>query len=162
MVNVDKRLTLKQAIPRIKYLQEKKANGAHKNESAKNYFTCHDTSRNNLGFMEFTDTNYNNEPIANLMLNSNFKGKHNIIIHYITEKDIRIISLFESSFMKDTNVSQLIDDINSSEYIKKNKNPIVLSFDENILFDDYVAFKSIVYKLNAINRIISNNEYISN
>ncbi len=36
LVNVDKRLTLKQAIPHIKFLQEKKRNSKmHKNESAK-------------------------------------------------------------------------------------------------------------------------------
>ena len=35
LVNVDKRLTLKQAIPHIKYLQDKKDNSSHKNKNAK-------------------------------------------------------------------------------------------------------------------------------
>ncbi len=59
LVNVDKRLTLKQAIPQIKFLQDKKRNAQmHKNENAKNYFTCNDTSINNLGFVEFTHIDY--------------------------------------------------------------------------------------------------------
>ena len=59
LVNVDKRLTLEQAIPKIKYLQDKKRNAKiHKNEAAKNYFTCNDLSRKNLGFIEFTDVYY--------------------------------------------------------------------------------------------------------
>lgn len=58
LVNVDKRLTLKQAIPHIKFLQDKKKSSSHKNEKAKNYFTCHDLSKNNLGFLEFTEINY--------------------------------------------------------------------------------------------------------
>ncbi len=58
LVNVDKRLTLKQAMPHIKFLQEKKQNAGHKNDNAKNYFTCNDTSKKNLGFIEFTDVVY--------------------------------------------------------------------------------------------------------
>src|SRR5690606_26364139 len=59
LFNVDKRLTLKQAIPQIKLLQEKRRNAQlHKNENAKNYFTCNDLSRKNLGFIEFTDVVY--------------------------------------------------------------------------------------------------------
>lgn len=58
VVNVDKRLTLKQAIPNTKFLQEKNKNAGHKNENAKNYFTCHDINNNNLGFVEFTDVVY--------------------------------------------------------------------------------------------------------
>ena len=59
LVNIDKRLTLKQILPHLQYLQEKRhSDGMHKNENAKNYFTCHDLSINNLGFIEFTDVYY--------------------------------------------------------------------------------------------------------
>ena len=41
LVNIDKRLTLKQILPHLQYLQEKRrGDGIHKNENAKNYFTC--------------------------------------------------------------------------------------------------------------------------
>ena len=59
LVNVDKRLTLRQAMPHIIFLQDKKRNAeVHKNENAKNYFTCNDTSISNLGFLEFTEIFY--------------------------------------------------------------------------------------------------------
>ncbi|RZV67419.1 MAG: hypothetical protein EX254_02975, partial [Flavobacteriaceae bacterium] len=59
LVNVDKRLTLKQALPSILKLQDKKRNAKmHKNENAKNYFTCNDTAIKNLGFLDFTDVFY--------------------------------------------------------------------------------------------------------
>ena len=62
LVNVDKRLTLEQAIPHIQYLQNKRKKASmHKNENAKNYFTCNDTSIKNLGFVEFTDIKYLNK-----------------------------------------------------------------------------------------------------
>ncbi len=37
----------------------------HKNEDAKNYFTCNDTSIKNLGFVEFTDVNYAKKDTSN-------------------------------------------------------------------------------------------------
>ncbi|MEO9076192.1 MAG: hypothetical protein ABI263_02740, partial [Gelidibacter sp.] len=44
LVNIDKRLTLGQVIPKIVLLQDKKRNAeVHKNENSKNYFTCNDT-----------------------------------------------------------------------------------------------------------------------
>src|SRR5690606_34637928 len=59
LFNVDKRLMLKQSIPQIKLLQEKRRNAQlHKNESARNYFTCNDTSKKTLGFIDFTDVIY--------------------------------------------------------------------------------------------------------
>ena len=62
LVNVDKRLTLKQAIPHLQYLQSKRRKASmHKNENAKNYFTCNNTSFKNLGFLEFTELTYLNK-----------------------------------------------------------------------------------------------------
>ncbi|WP_375242539.1 hypothetical protein [Lacinutrix sp.] len=61
LVNVDKRLTLKQVIPSIIKLQEKKRNSDHKNKNARNYFTCNATSIKNLGFVDFTDVVYDYE-----------------------------------------------------------------------------------------------------
>src|SRR5690554_6507628 len=72
LVNVDKRLTLKQAIPKIKFLQDKKRNAEiHKDDAAKNYYTCHDTSINNLGFIEFTDVYYKEKQPENHNLKPN-------------------------------------------------------------------------------------------
>jgi len=64
LFNIDKRLTLKQAIPYIKYLQNKKKNAGHKNKKAKNYFTCHDLNKYNLGFKDFTEITLNNISVS--------------------------------------------------------------------------------------------------
>lgn len=62
LVNVDQRLTLKQAVPHLKYLQDKRRNAKmHKNEAARNYFTCNDTIIKNLGFIDFTDITYDSD-----------------------------------------------------------------------------------------------------
>ena len=79
LINVDKRLRLKQAVPKIIYLQEKKRNAEmHKNDNAKNYFTCNDTGIKNLGFIEFTDVVYHQED-SKAFLNMN-KSQINQII----------------------------------------------------------------------------------
>ena len=78
LVNVDKRLTLRQAIPHIKFLQDKKRNAKmHKNEDAKNYFTCNDMSIGNLGFLEFTDVNYAKKDSSNYWAGKNHIWKRN-------------------------------------------------------------------------------------
>ncbi|MEM1003165.1 MAG: hypothetical protein AAGH46_11000, partial [Bacteroidota bacterium] len=59
LVNVDKRLSLKQAMPHLVYLQNKRQKkGMHTNENAKNYFSCNNISKERLGFIEFTESNY--------------------------------------------------------------------------------------------------------
>ena len=53
LVNIDKRLTLKQILPHLQYLQEKRrGDGMHKNENAKNYFTCFNEDAKSLSFIE--------------------------------------------------------------------------------------------------------------
>ena len=59
LVNIDKRLTLKQILPHLQYLQEKRnKDGMHKNENARNYFTCFNPETKGLSFIDFTDIVY--------------------------------------------------------------------------------------------------------
>ena len=153
LVNVDKRLTIKQAIPKIKFLQEKKQKSEHKNENAKNYFTCNNTSKKSLGFIEFTDVVYdtkggeigtvNNYSIAVINLN-------NIIIYPLNQSDYK------------TSITKFIKDINNTLYNDKGNRTISLSFNNNLSFQDYITFKSVISKLDLKNITISNHEFIFN
>lgn len=59
ILNVDKRLPLRLAIPEIIKLQEKKrTEKAHKNEKAENYYSYADTIGKNLAFIPFTNVYY--------------------------------------------------------------------------------------------------------
>ncbi len=144
LVNVDKRLTLSQAIPKITFLQDKKRNAKmHKNENAKNYFTCNDTSIQNLGFIEFTDVNYitdidnyksNNKPIDD---NSRF-----VMIHFFNNGLFRITEIYENQQTMD-NTLEIESHYNSdlfSDY-RKHKNQIHLSFDKMMSFQKYISLK---------------------
>ncbi len=160
LVNVDKRLTLKQVIPHIKFLQDKKKNAGHKNENAKNYFTCNDTSRGNLGFVEFTDVDYHQEPAGEYFskTSSILKNIRFSIITYSLE-NIEIMGFTDYLISKKTNLPDLIFQL------KKLINPdmkveIVLNLNEILKFQDYISLKSSISKLDLQNVIISNHEFI--
>jgi hypothetical protein len=161
LVNVDKRLTLGQAIPKIKFLQEKKRNAElHKNEDAKNYFTCNDTSIKNLGFLEFTDVNYiieidsykNDSPLKQDVkyVTISFFDGYITISEIFNLKEIRN-ETFKESFLK-------------NELIKLQKDSkqtrIDLMFMSRLTFQDYILIKSDLSKLESETISINNNEFI--
>jgi hypothetical protein len=151
-------------IPHIKFLQEKKANGAHKNENAKNYFTCHDISRNDLGFVEFTGTNYHFE-LSDLYerkgINSS-KLNHEGIAHvfnldsinlyYPDHEDLNIGSTIYS------NKDNLLIDLPK---IKDTTNIVLhLAFDSKTSFQDYISLRNTLNYLDINGIEISNHEFI--
>jgi len=168
LVNVDKRLTLRQAMPHIKFLQDKKRSAeVHKNENAKNYFTCNDTSIRNLGFVEFTEVNYEiieieKDSIANhaaqrkdfddIIISENPMPKSYIVINN-TNKESFINQAYQ--------ISELLEKNNSlSENLKITGLSIDLYFEENLSFQDYIIIKSKLSKLDTDKIIIGTNEYI--
>lgn len=161
LINVDKRLTLKQAIPQIKYLQEKKEKSSHKKVGAKNYFTCNNTTRKTLGFIEFTNIIYHDEPTktyANKISPLDLTKGLSIEIQSINNIIIKPIKIEQN--IKITNSLNLKNDI---IYILKNTPEnisVILGFNKHMDFQDYISIKSILKSLTSKNITISNNEYI--
>ncbi|MEN3324283.1 hypothetical protein VP395_11140 [Mariniflexile soesokkakense] len=159
LVNVDKRLTLKQVIPKIKFLQEKKQKSEHKNENAKNYFTCNDISKKDLGFIEFTNVVYKIYPFDEKPPDSLYI---NISINFKSLESITIIS--SDGFCGNLltfNWKDFSNKFNDFGF-DKSTNPIDIIFDENLLFQDYITFKVFLEKMKRNNISISNEEIISN
>jgi hypothetical protein len=161
LVNVDKRLTLKQVIPHIKYLQNKKANSSHKNENAKNYYTCNDISKKTLGFIEFTNISYKNESLANYSgKTANHETSNNsTAIAFESDNGITIASTSLKNMFLETTKDSL------SYYIKKCDTTdaiILLNFNEDLSFQNYIDYKSIIENTDLNYAKISNNEYIFN
>jgi hypothetical protein len=149
LFNVDKRLTLEQAIPKIKFLQDKKRNAKmHKNEAAKNYYTCNDSSIKNLGFIEFTDVNYveeiNSENNNIITINS----LNDIAIHH---NDVKL-----SEVDIDNLIIQLEKNFNKNE----ENTVLTLHLNKQLKFQDYITVKNRLQNLNFENVVIDNNEYI--
>jgi hypothetical protein len=170
LINVDKRLTLAQAIPKIKLLQEKKRNAKmHKNENAKTYYTCNDTSIKNLGFLEFTDVVYDEErstsknsplKLISTMMTANEISEHPEIR---SNNEIHITQFNGENKLKNKilKYSEFSDYLNST--IKKSSIDsitVFLNFDKNLSFQDYINFKSAIKGINIKGLRIANTEFI--
>ena len=162
LVNIDKRLTLKQILPHLQYLQEKRhGDGMHKNENARNYFTCNNTVLKNLSFIDFTDVIYHNESSSNYFskMSNLTSTNNNITIEFDSNDEIVIISPnSDKSFLK-TSLSQLVNLMNEMDAFE---NLIHLSFSKNLNFQDYISIKTQLLKLKSGNVRISDNEFIYN
>lgn len=166
LVNIDKRLTLGQAIPHIKFLQDKKRNAElHKNKDAKNYFTCNDTSISNLGFLEFTDVYYEfSEPVDKSIdlvkllpndLNENFPSTDGFL-----ELPIEINT--DNKTELKNNIIKYIEnlELSISDDMKITGFSLILYFEESLSFQDYISIKSQLEKLSTDNVRIDTNEFI--
>ncbi|GAB1857392.1 hypothetical protein MHTCC0001_22280 [Flavobacteriaceae bacterium MHTCC 0001] len=165
LVNVDKRLTLKQAIPHIKLLQDKKKSSSHKNENAKNYFTCHDLSVNNLGFLEFTRTEYHQNIDSLFISKSKTPLKDYIQTLYISFESPKSIILWNSIDSTETKISKYSDVKDTIFKISKtNQRQINIEFglSNELMFQDYINIKSILSKINLENVTLSKDEFIYN
>ena len=161
LVNVDKRLSLKLAIPQIKFLQNKKKNAGHKKEGAKNYFTCNDSSRKNLGFIEFTETVYHDGPSGVYLSKlENSKLAYNAVsLRFNKNDDISLIRIDTSMVITPTTKDNLLSDL--KKYDLKDA-VIYLNFDESLSFQDYISYKSLLGNAGLKETKISNNEFIFN
>ncbi|WP_223033072.1 hypothetical protein [Hanstruepera marina] len=150
LVNVDKRLTLGQAIPRIQFLQQKKNNSSHKNEAAKNYYTCHDLSENNLGFIEFTGINYH------LLETESASKTLEVIVETLDNISIKKSAAAIISF--ETNLENLISDLKNISTETPQK--VSLRLKASLTFQDYISLKEKLTTINFEDITIDNNEFI--
>ncbi|MFV0541468.1 MAG: hypothetical protein ACK5MZ_09575 [Aestuariibaculum sp.] len=163
LVNVDKRLNLKQVIPHIKFLQEKKKGSKHKNEGAKSYFTCHDTSINNLGFIAFTGIVYHTEPASDFFSEEKNKPdpiqlKANIQVN--SSNNIEIMGVFDGFTSKESTINNLIEELKKLMENHKDTIEVVLSFSENLSFQEYISVKSKLETLDTKQFSILKHEFI--
>jgi hypothetical protein len=163
LINVDKRLTLKQAIPHIKFLQDKKENSSHKKESSKNYFTCNDLSRKSLGFVEFTNVTYHLYKSDSLFSEiSDIPFFPNVQIEFCSKEEINLTMTQDEKIEKASNKTSLFNDLNK---LIENQNiavDLILVFNENLSFQDYIQYKSLIMPFESKSTFILQNEFISN
>lgn len=142
LVNVDRRLKLWQAIPKIIYIQDKKRSAKmHKNEAARNFFTCNDTSIKNLGFIDFTNVYYHLEPIQDYIKSQNIKN-YKVIDFFIDRIELN-------------NNTIILDHLVLPDSIK-----IFARFDKNMTFQKYIDYKQDLNKLDSAKVRIDNDEFI--
>ncbi len=157
LINIDKRLRLKQVVPHITFLQDKKQNASHKNKAAKNYFTCNNLSKKTLGFIPFTDVVYKNITISDLLAEQT-DLTNTLILSIHALNDIKIHNIQGITTVND---SELIHTIN--RFINNTqKTNLILCFNGMLSFQDYITIKSLLLKLDSKNISRVNTEFISN
>lgn len=156
LVNVDKRLTLKQAMPHIIYLQNKrKKSGMHKNESARNYFSCSNTEIKNLAFIDFTNVEYIMGDESQLT-----KGVKSCKLIFSNPNDIEIV-FPDKNMTSDTN--NFMDFLKNEPAIANEGSwMLYLAFNENLKFQDYINLKSKMLEMDLNTITISKTELIYN
>ena len=132
--NIDKRLPLKLVIPEVIKLQEKKrAEKAHKNENAENYYSYADSVGKNLAFMPFTKVYYALEKPINGDLVISFKKDRNIVL--VNNEEVKR--------------AEVLERIGQIAFFVKPK--VYLLFDKNMSYQQYIETKIEFQKLNSYN-----------
>ena len=128
ILNVDKRLPLRLAIPEIMKLQEKKrTEKAHKNEKAENYYSYADTVGKNLAFIPFTNVYYKLE-----------KSKSGIVVFFAKNNEILVDSI-------EVKREELLTYLNKLP--SNTSNQYVFCFDKNLTFGGYIQNKIFIESL---------------
>lgn len=140
LFNIDKRLPLKLVIPEVIKLQEKKrADSAHKNEDAENYYSYADSIGKNLAFLPFTKVYYKTEKPKSEGLTLFFKKNQTVEVNQQVLKK-----------------EELLNYITSLDFAIKPK--MQFCFDKNMSFDAYIQDKILVQKLESFAEVTE--EYI--
>lgn len=168
LVNVDKRLRLEQAIPHIQFLQDKKRNAEmHKNEDAKNYFTCNDTSIGNLGFLEFTDVYYhfketNKEAFTtdkdsiSKQINPKYLNTQICELQFLALNNISLVINPETTIK--LSIDNLVSFLQNEDESYSCK--LQMRFSSELSFQDYITIKSKLSKIESDKIVIDTNEFI--
>jgi hypothetical protein len=163
LVNVDKRLKLKQAIPKIVFIQNKKRNAEmHKNENAKNFYTCNDLSINNLGFIDFTNTYYHSNNSDRYLdeLKNNAEQIIKIKVHSLDSTYVSFISN-DTAFTHTSNERDLLNHLQTN--LTSSGNALLISeLNNNLSFQDYITYKALLTKMEFKNLTIANDEFVFN
>ncbi|MEN8125099.1 MAG: hypothetical protein ABFR32_08195 [Bacteroidota bacterium] len=150
--NIDKRLPLRQVMPKIHDIQEKlKGDSPHKSEGMRNYFNYADTLSNTYALFDFTNTNYifTQEAYEKTISKIFKENNRNPILIQFDKESLTI------DHEKSDNLSKKIETIAKNDSIKNRT--IFLSFDQNLTYNKYLAVKT---KLFEKGYKIENTEYI--
>lgn len=158
--NIDKRLPLKAIIPTIIKLKYKHANGVHSKEGMHNYFSYSDTISKKLTFLKFDATEFKTDSILSkyyLKTNSDaYKKFNNISITFNPNNTWINDAKMEKGELKTT----LLDFIDFSSEGKQTM--LHLNFNEDLLYQDYLYYSTMIASLKAPHLLINNLEFTFN
>lgn len=147
LVNVDKRLTLQQAIPVLIGLQNKKRDASHKKKGVKNYYTAFNPEAKNLCFVEFTNVNYHLETKVEDYLKSSDDQAEFITV------GLKGVNFQNKNYTIEDFVTQL-------ESSPNKRYMFILNFENELTFQDYMYIKDLLLSVINTSVLINTNEFI--
>lgn len=157
--NIDKRLPLKKIIPSIISLQDKHANSLHSEKGMQDYFSYSDTISKKLSFLEFDGVTFKTDKLSKNFIEENSTDYANYNnINLIFNKNSILINDVKTdrSNFKDTLFS-LIE--LSSE---GRESMLHLSFNQNLLYQNYLFYRTMIHAIETKNILVNQNEFIFN
>lgn len=158
--NIDKRLPLKAIFPSIVKLKYKHANGVHSKEGMLNYFSYSDTISKKLTFFSFDAIDYKSDSILSkefIKTNSiDYKNYNNINITFNPKN-----TWINDAKMEEGELTQTLTDF--IEFSAEGKQTMLhLNFNENLLYQDYLDYRTQMESLKATHLLINNLEFVFN
>jgi hypothetical protein len=158
--NIDRRLPLKTIIPSIITLQYKHANSLHSEKGMHDYFSYSDTISKKLSFLEFDRVTFKTDSL----LSKNFIEKNSA--DYINYNNINIVFNKNNIWINDvkTEKSNFKDALISLiELSSEGKETMLhLNFNQNLLYQDYLLYRTLIHAIVAKNILVNQNEFIFN
>ena len=161
LVNIDKRLTLAQVLPHLQYLREKRnKDSMHKNDKARNYFSCSNQEIQNLAFIDFTDVVFEsnkgsrkapNFPSFTFYCSANANSFDTITMTTVSEG---------YGVTEEYSYESLLEEIMG--LLERGNVRLDLSYFSNLTFQDYISIKSQLLKIKNEKLEINNQEFIHN
>ncbi|MBS9766065.1 MAG: hypothetical protein KGV44_00830 [Flavobacteriaceae bacterium] len=147
---IDRRLPLKTIVSKIQKFKDRHANSMHSKEGMHNYFSYSDTISKKLSFFLFDSIQFTTKPTKKLPTKLKDSTYKNISI-FFQKNTVRID---DTTFSKEEWKNKLAEYLQQSE----KKQRLFLSFDETILFQDYLWYRSIIRTFEGLNSILCEQE----
>ena len=155
--NIDKRLPLKAIIPAIIMLQDKHANSMHSEKGMLDYFSYSDTISKRLSFLEFDGVTFKIDGfLSNKFMENNddYINYHNT--HLIFNQNSALINGVKTDRSNFKNELTALLKL----YAKDKQMMLHLNFNRNLLYWDYLFYRTIIQNLSQENILINQTEFI--
>ena len=155
--NIDKRLPLKAIIPSIISLQDKHANSMHSEKGMFDYFSYSDTISKKLSFLKFDGVTFETiDKLPQDFLEANASNYQNISLFFNKNSvQMNTVETDKSNFK-----NELVALLKSSAEDKQSM--LHLKFNGNLLYQDYLFYRTVIQNLSNENILINKKEFIFN